>query len=72
MLAVRRALPSEKGPSNISEVASVLEKDNVHLRVEQCGDQEGLSLACLQENTETRLLNQHAFIERLFLKSSSS
>lgn len=33
----------------------MLEKDNVHLSVKQGGDEEGLSLAGLQENTNKTL-----------------
>lgn len=44
---------SEKSPGNISEMASVSEKDYVHVGVEQCRDEEGLSLAGLQEKTDT-------------------
>lgn len=47
---------SEQSPGNISKEPSVSEKDNIHLSVKQCGDGEGLSLAGLQENTETNLL----------------
>ena len=52
-LVFRVQVVSEKSPSNISEMASVSEKDYVHVGVEQCGDEEGPSLAGLREKTET-------------------
>lgn len=42
---------SEESPSNISEVASVSEDDDVDLAVEHGRDGEGLSLTGLQEHT---------------------
>lgn len=42
---------SEESPSDISEVASVLEDDNVDLAVEHGRDREGLSFTGLQEHT---------------------
>lgn len=42
---------SEESPSDISEVASVLEDDNIDLAVEHGRDGEGLSFAGLQEKT---------------------
>lgn len=50
---IRLRAVSEQSPSDIFKVPSVLEKDDVQLGVEQCGDREGLSLASLQEDTQT-------------------
>lgn len=43
---------SEWSPSDISKVPPVSEKDDVHLGVEKCCNDERLPLASLQENTE--------------------
>lgn len=48
----RRSWFSEKSPSNVSEEASVLELNHVHLRVQQCGDAEGLPRAGLEQSSE--------------------
>lgn len=44
---------SEESPSDISEVSSVSEDDNVDLAVEHGGDGEGLPVTGLQEQTQT-------------------
>lgn len=61
---------SEQSPSDISKVPTVSEEDDVPLSVKQCGDNEGLSLACLQENTETTFTK--LFIRVLLLTCSSA
>lgn len=42
---------SQKSPSDISEEASVLEVDQVHVRVQHCSDAEGLSSAGLEQSS---------------------
>lgn len=53
---------SQKRPRDVSEEASVLEVDQVHVRVQQCDDIEGLSSAGLEHSSrrntsQTRLLH---------------
>lgn len=59
---------SEQSPSNISEKTSMSEEDNVHLRVKQCGDGEGLSLAGLEENIETPSLKRSKCFIKMLVK----
>lgn len=46
---------SEESPSDVSEVSSVSEDDNVNLAVEHGGDGEGLPVTGLQEQTDVRI-----------------
>lgn len=60
---------SQKSPSDVSEEASVLEVDQVHVRVQQCGDIEGLSSAGLEQSSgrntgQTRLHHIQLEVQR--------